>query len=91
MVLFLSCFGQDNSQRGKKKLDKKMIGNPTNFTHTAHLGIGSISDDDTISPEDLNKLKGRVPTSTSSYHRDNLSSISSSNHQISKNNAVAAS
>ncbi|OMH80128.1 hypothetical protein AX774_g3939 [Zancudomyces culisetae] len=33
-----------------------MIGNPTNFTHAVHLGIGNLSDDDTIIAEDLSKI-----------------------------------
>ncbi|OLY85141.1 hypothetical protein AYI68_g674 [Smittium mucronatum] len=61
MMLFASCFGADPAPpKNKRKLSKKMIGNPTNFKHAVHLGINSISEDDTLNAEDMSKFRASV-------------------------------
>ncbi|PVU89275.1 hypothetical protein BB561_005452 [Smittium simulii] len=68
MSIFLSCFGQENTtNKPKKKFDKTMIGNPTNFTHNVHLGVNSISDD-TLTSENVNLLKCDVLPRNNSYY-----------------------
>ncbi|KAJ2721391.1 hypothetical protein GGI07_004002 [Coemansia sp. Benny D115] len=60
MGLFTSCFGDpgtEHSRHGRRVVTKAMIGLPSNFVHTGHLGIGSIQSDGFEVAQDTEKLK----------------------------------
>ncbi|KAJ1831175.1 hypothetical protein LPJ63_004466 [Coemansia sp. RSA 2711] len=40
MGLFTSCFGEADEDGGRR-VTKAMIGTPSNFVHTGHLGMGT--------------------------------------------------
>ncbi|PVV05324.1 hypothetical protein BB560_000155 [Smittium megazygosporum] len=72
MVLFFNCFrAEDHDSRPKKRFDKTMIGNPTNFVHTVHMGVNSIAND-TITSENMDLLRtGIIPTNENSSNLSN--------------------
>ncbi|XP_074604860.1 CDC42 small effector protein Spec2 [Brevipalpus obovatus] len=43
---FTCCVTQQTQTKRRRRIDRSMIGSPTNFRHTAHVGSGS----DAISP-----------------------------------------
>ncbi|KAJ2745075.1 hypothetical protein GGI20_002449 [Coemansia sp. BCRC 34301] len=60
MGLFSSCFGEidaEHSRRGARRVTKAMIGTPSNFVHTGHLGIGTVQGGDFTIASDPEKLK----------------------------------
>ncbi|KAI7822809.1 hypothetical protein BX661DRAFT_187207 [Kickxella alabastrina] len=49
MRFFTSCFGDNDAYNsrhgGRRVVTKAMIGLPSNFVHTGHLGIGAVRND----------------------------------------------
>ncbi|KAJ2672729.1 hypothetical protein IWW42_002680 [Coemansia sp. RSA 1085] len=61
MGLFTSCFGEaggyKGTRNGRRGVTKAMIGAPSNFVHTGHLGIGAIQSGGLPPSKDPQKLK----------------------------------
>ncbi|KAJ1644289.1 hypothetical protein LPJ64_004011 [Coemansia asiatica] len=60
MGLFTSCFGEPetvHSRHRRRVVTKTMIGMPSNFVHTCHLGIGNIQKEGCEVAQDTEKIK----------------------------------
>ncbi|KAJ1955636.1 hypothetical protein EC988_001772 [Linderina pennispora] len=64
MGLFSSCFGEVEQQdygtrrvNSGRRVTKAMIGVPTNFVHTGHLGIGQVQQGEYPSTHNQDKLR----------------------------------
>lgn len=44
LVCFSCCVHTQPPQRKRRRIDRSMIGIPTNFQHTGHIGAGDVSD-----------------------------------------------
>ncbi|XP_015781155.1 CDC42 small effector protein 2 [Tetranychus urticae] len=40
---FTCCVTQQTRSKRRRRIDRSMIGSPTNFKHTAHVGFGEMS------------------------------------------------
>lgn len=57
--VFVKCFKPDESPPRRRRIDPSMIGNPTNFVHTGHVGSHEVGNGSTIkSMESQMQTKG---------------------------------
>ncbi|KAJ1849972.1 hypothetical protein H4S02_009820 [Coemansia sp. RSA 2611] len=56
MGLFTACFGEVDGHR-RRPVTKAMIGTPSNFVHTGHLGIGTVQSGQLPAAKDPEKFK----------------------------------
>ncbi|KAJ2783793.1 hypothetical protein GGI15_002455 [Coemansia interrupta] len=74
MGLFTSCFGDSDtvhSRHGRRVVTKAMIGLPSNFVHTGHLGIGSIQRDGYEVSQDSEKIRALMTQVSEELDDDN--------------------
>ncbi len=41
--MFRCCIAEEDPQLSRRRIDRSMIGHPTDFRHTAHIGTGDLN------------------------------------------------
>ncbi|KAJ1758975.1 hypothetical protein EV180_000894 [Coemansia sp. RSA 518] len=74
MGLFSSCFGEvdDFDRIRSRRVNKAMIGAPSNFVHTGHLGMNTVQDGGLPPAKDPEKLKALMSQVSAALDEESL-------------------
>ncbi|XP_013420115.1 CDC42 small effector protein 2 [Lingula anatina] len=57
LVCFRCCVAEQPQPKRRRRIDRSMIGLPTNFQHTGHIGSGDVSN---FSSPGVNSIQGQM-------------------------------
>lgn len=67
LVCFNCCLTEQPQPKGRRRIDRSMIGEPTNFRHTAHVGSGDIGLTPNSSSNSLTNIQGQMSSKGEVY------------------------